>query len=367
MARGDRLPGKATLREKVAYLSRPSTFGDPAGGVEVKETHMSWVFLAGDRVYKLRKPVRYPFLDFSTLAAREIDCHAEIRLNQRLAPDVYLGVVRLTRRANGTLALDDGGVVVDWLVVMRRLPESRMLDSAIVRGTVTRGQVERLAELLAGFYRGLGPAEVSEEEYLDRFARQHVNNRALLEDGRFGLPGDGLDAMLSNIEKIIAREPELLTDRVTAGRVVEGHGDLRPEHVCLAEPPVVIDCLEFNRALRLVDPFDELADLAMECERLGAPWIGEILMSRCAQALDDRPPDRLVAFYTAYRGCVRARLALAHLLDSTVRDPDRWRPLAAEYLALAERASLSLRPPGAPPGTRLRGSAESPVRTGGRR
>ena len=221
---GSRLPEKVTLREKLAFLSRPSTFGEPEGGVASIETHMSWVFLAGDRVYKLRKPVRYPFLDFSTLAAREADCHAEIRLNRRLAPDVYLGVVRLTREANGTLALDGAGVVADWLVVMRRLPESAMLDRAIVGGTVTPGQIERVAALLAAFYRSLGPADVSEEGYLGRFARQHVNNRALL--------------------------------------------------------------------------------------------------------------------------------------DSNVRDPNRWRPLASEYLTLAGRASLSLRPPAAPPGSRCRGSAE---------
>lgn len=358
MAVGDGSQGGTTMREKVAYLSRPSTYGAPQGGVEVRETHMSWVFLAGDRVYKLRKPVKYPFLDFSTLPAREADCHDEIRLNRRLAPQVYLGVARLTREDDGALALDGHGGIVDWLVVMRRLPEDRMLDNAIGAGTATREQVERVGSLLAGFYRNLGPASVSEEEYIGQFARQHVNNRALLEDRRFGLPGDGLERMLSDIGNLLAREPELLMDRVADGRIVEGHGDLRPEHVCLCEPPVVIDCLEFNRALRLVDPFDELADLAMECERLGASWIGHVLVERCAAALEDSPPPRLMAFYTAYRACVRARLALAHLLDTRVRDPGRWRPLAREYLTLGERAALSLWPREVPRESRSHGSAE---------
>lgn len=108
---------------------------------------MSWLFLAGDRVYKLKKPVRYPYLDFRTLAAREANCRAETRLNRRLAPDVYRGVARLTVDEAGTFALDGEGETVDWLVVMRRLPEDRMLDNVIARGAVTHGEIERVADI----------------------------------------------------------------------------------------------------------------------------------------------------------------------------------------------------------------------------
>lgn len=348
----------ATTVEKVAFLSRPATYGLPPGSVEVRETHMSWVFLAGDRVYKLKKPVCYPFLDFSTLGAREADCHAEIRLNRRLAPNVYIGMMPLTLEADYGFALDGGGEVVDWLVLMYRLPEERMLHNAIARGAVTREQVVRVADLLAGFYRSLGPADISAEEYVAQFARQHVNNRNLLEDESLGFAGARLDRVLRDVEAVLAREPGLLAARVGEGRIVEGHGDLRPEHVCLNEPPVIIDCLEFNRAFRLVDPFDELADLGMECARLGARWIGEMLIQRCTEVLDDRPSKHLIAFYSTYRACLRARLALAHLLDTPVRDPDRWRPLARAYLGLAERAGLNLRTRGAPPESRSRGNDE---------
>jgi aminoglycoside phosphotransferase family enzyme len=116
--------------------------------------------------------------------------------------------------------------------------------------------------------------------------------------------------------------------------LVDGHGDLRPEHVCLNTPPVIIDCLEFSERLRQVDPFDEITYLGLECTRLGAPWIGPRLLARLSAALDDPVKPRLLRFYAGYRACVRARLALAHLDDPCPREPERWPHLAREYLRL---------------------------------
>ena len=305
---------------------------------------MSWVFLTGERAYKLKKPVKYPFLDFSTLSAREADCREEVRLNRRLAPDVYLGVMPLALGADGQLALGDKGEIVDWLVMMRQLPADKMLDHAITHATVTPSQINAVAELLSRFYRALEPADLTPEEYVTHFAREQETNHSLLSDERFDLPETAVNTVLSRIEAIITSEPELLMLRARDGRIVDGHGDLRPDHVCLSAPPVIIDCLEFNRNFRLVDPFDELAFLSMECERLGAPYIGTTLISQCAEQLGDNPSERLLAFYTAFRACLRARLALAHLLEPDPRYPEKWLPLAGSYLAIAERASVTLDP-----------------------
>lgn len=346
------------IADKVAFLSRADSYGPRVTDVEVKETHMSWLFLAGERVYKMKKPVAYPYLDFRTLAAREANCRAETRLNRRLAPDVYRGVARLTLDAARGLALDGEGETVEWLVVMRRLPEDRMLDGVIARGKATRPEIERVADILGQFYRRLESVDVPPDAHIELFRRQQRANRELLTDPRFGVTGSVLDGVLKDIEKFLAHEPGPVTERVLEGRIVEGHGDLRPGHICLSEPPVIIDCLEFNRTLRLLDPFDELADLSMECERLGAPWIGGILMERCTTELADRPPAALTAFYTAYRACLRARLAVRHLLDTNVREPEKWPPLAREYLEIAQRACLSFRPPAGRPASRCRGSDE---------
>lgn len=356
MTTGPRPQQAVSIEEKVSFLSSPRAYAPDAGAIDVRETHMSWLFLVGDRVYKFKKPVVYPYLDFRTLAARERNCRAEVRLNRRLAPDVYLGVSRLTADGCGALSLDGEGETVEWLVVMRRLPEDRLLHNAIHRGAVARGEIERVATILGGFYRDQPPVEVRPEKQLDLFFEQQQTNREMLTDPRFSLVEDVPDRVLSAIDEVLEHEPGLVTARITAGRIVEGHGDLRPEHVCLNDPPVIIDCLEFNRTLRLLDPFDELADLAMECERLGAAWIGPLIIKRCMADLGDRPPAALMAFYTAYRACLRARLAVRHLYDTDVREPDKWLPLAREYLAIAERACVRLRPRATPPASRARGS-----------
>jgi len=291
---------------------------------------MSLVFLAGPTVYKLKKPVVYPFLDFSTMAARERSCCDELRLNRRLAPDVYLGLSMITREADGALALDGGGEVVDWLVRMRRLPAGRTLDRLIADGTLTVDQVDAVGEALARFYAEAERSRVSADEYVQQLRNEHAISRDIVcayENG-LGRP------LLDEVQRFLDVDHALLRERVTAGRIVDGHGDLRPEHVWLETPPLVIDCLEFNERLRQVDPFDEIAYLGLECARLGAGWIGPRLLRSVKAALDDAVDPRLVRFYARYRACIRARLALAHLAEPSPREAGRWQPLARTYLRL---------------------------------
>jgi len=354
--------------QRVAFLRSPAAYHDHVvREVETRETRMSWVFLAGERVYKLKKPIRDRWLDFTTLAARERNAHEEVRLNRRLAANVYLATARLTVEASGALALDGSGETIDWLVVMRRLPAEQMLDQALAVGRVSPGAIDRVASLLADFYRRLDPVERSVDEHIQRFAEEQAVNRTILTDAHAGLAPEEVTPILDTLETFLAEATDLLAERVRGGHIIEGHGDLRAEHVCLEDPPVVIDCLEFNRELRLVDPFDELADLALDCNRLGASWIGDVLRERCATTLGDTPPEQLPSFYTASRACLRARLAVRHLLDPQGRTPAKWLPLAREYLAIANAARLRLMdPPADRPANRSRGSDGSPPRTAGR-
>lgn len=351
-----------TTADKVRFLSAAAAYPDRPERVSAKETHMSWVFLAGDHAYKLKKPVKYAFLDFSTLAARQADCSEEIRLNRRLAPSIYLGTARLTCEASGELALDGRGTTVEWLVKMRRLPAARMLDTEIEHKTVTRERIEAVADLLSDFYARAERADVSPSTYVAAFEREQALNRTVLTNPDFGFDSPFVQRVLGDVEGFLRDKPGLLEDRVQRQCVVDGHGDLRPDHVCLLDPPVIIDCLEFNRGLRLVDPFDELAFLGLECARLSAPWIRPCLMDRCAARLGDRPPDDLVAFYTSYRACLRARLALAHLAEPAPRERDKWLPLAHQYLGIADDDGLSPAPPGDRRSSRPHGSGGSPRR-----
>lgn len=323
------------LADKVASLMRPETYPEPTARVEAVETHMSWVFLTDRHAYKLKKPVRHAFLDFSTREAREAHCEDELRLNRRLAPDVYLDVVALNADPAGRLAIGGGGEPVEWLVRMRRLPRERMLDVTLGRGAVRDEQIGALAEVLAAFYRGLPPIAMSLAEYRDRLARDIEACRTELGDRAHGLPGDSFAETADTLLAFVARESDVLAARLAAGRIVEGHGDLRPEHICLLERPVVIDCLEFNREFRVLDVADELAYLAMECARLGAAGVGEAIFAACCERMGDRVPPSLVRFYCGYRALVRAKIAAWHTRDAAPDEIEKWRARAREYLALA--------------------------------
>ena len=263
-----------TLEAKVSFLSRPGSYPDPPRKVEPIETHMSWVFLTDRHAYKLKKPVRHDFLDFSSLAARKADCEAELRLNRRLAPNVYLGTVAMTFDDKGDLSLDAEGRVVDWLVKMRRLPRDKMLDQAIKAGTVDQADIRKVAEALAQFYIGAVPVEISPADYRARLQRDIRDNEAALLDTEYGLPKAQIRAAASTLQMCLDQAPDLFDRRVQEARIIEAHGDLRAEHVCLNRHPVFIDCLEFKRDFRVLDPLDELSFLALDCTRLGARWIG---------------------------------------------------------------------------------------------
>lgn len=328
----------ACLPDKVAFLRAPAAYTPRPSRVEACETHMSYVFLTDSDAYKLKKPVRYPFLDFSTLAARAASCRAEVELNRRLAPDVYLGAVALTQTIDGRLQLGGAGEVVDWLVRMRRLPADRMLDRMIAERRLQPSDLAPLAARLADFYAGTPRIEIAPERFVAALEHEHRLNMELLHEPRFELDRAELAAIDAALRRFFAEERALLHRRVAAGRIVDGHGDLRPEHVCLTDPPRVIDCLEFNRDLRRVDWADEIAFLGFECALLGAPWVGPALREPIAARLADAVPPELTDFYTALRACLRARLAVAHLLEPDPRDGARWLPRARAYLHLARDA-----------------------------
>lgn len=265
------------IEAKLRFLGQADAYPGCRSRPEVVETHMSWVFLTERWAYKLKKPVRYDYLDFSTPEARRRDCEEEVRLNRRLAPSVYLGTLALTRDAAGRLALEGEGEPVDWLVKMRRLPRRRMLDQLIRRREVGEADIRRLALTLARFHRACPRAALGGAEYLERLAGKARDDLGQLALPAFGLPADLVERVAAAQRDLLRTGREDFAERARAGRIVEGHGDLRPEHVCLEAEPLVIDCLEFARDFRILDTADELAFLAMECERLGAAWIGPVL------------------------------------------------------------------------------------------
>ena len=330
----------ADLAAKVRFLGRPDAYGLSQAPVVALETHMSWIFLAGERAYKLKKPVRFAYLDFSTLALREAACRAELRLNRRLAPGVYLGVVPLTLGPAG-LALGGTGEVVDWLVAMRRLDPAHALDIRL-RNHVTDAELGRLAERLARFYRHARPALIAPGSHLADWAQALADNRKVLLDPRLGLPHGLVRRIDAILRRFLRTERGLLVRRVLDRRILDAHGDLRPEHIWMDGPVRIIDCLEFSAKLRANDPLDEIAFLDLECERLGAPAVGRRIRTKVLRALHETEPEPLYSFYRCHRAMLRARLSIAHLLEAHPRQPAKWPGQARAYLALALRSAITL-------------------------
>lgn len=322
------------LDAKVAFLRSPASYAEGARDVRTIETHMSWVFLTDDFAYKLKKPVRYNYLDFSSIDARRHYCHEEVRLNRALAESVYLGAVPLSVH-DGRLQIGGEGIIVDWLVKMRRLPAASMLDRVIADGKASTDALQGVAQRLGEFYRQALPVGWSPEEYVERLATDIRANERELSKPIYTLPADAVAAVHAGQLDFLRHQAALVRERVRGGHVIEGHGDLRPEHICL-DPPVIIDRLEFNPDLRLLDAADELSFLALECERLGAsPVIAQAFFDRYRALTGDAPPPVLLLFYSAYRACLRAKIAAWHTTDPSVADKSRWARLARAYLARA--------------------------------
>jgi uncharacterized protein len=325
----------ADLAAKVRFLLRPASYPEPTRSVSAIETHMSWVFLTDRHAHKLKKPIKLEFLDFSTLERRRFYCEEEIRLNRRLAPSVYLGTVPITAGTGGTMSLGGGGAAIDWLVKMNRLPPARMLDEAIRLGSASADDVDRLARRLAEFYLAAPSVAIKATDYRRRFETWVAANLEELRRCEAILPARPVERVHSIQLNMLRDMPELVENRALEHRIIEAHGDLRPEHICLGAVPEVIDCLEFNREFRLLDPVDELAYFGLECEMLGAPGIGDRVLCRYRHESGDEPPPRLMSFYRSYRACLRAKIAAWHVRVPDGRDTAKWPALAQRYLILA--------------------------------
>ena len=325
------------LADKVAALRTPRCYPRPARPIESIETHMSWVFLTPHDAWKLKKPVRYDHQDFRSVAGRRFFCEEELRLNRRLAPDVYLEVVPLTREGDGTLRLAGTGTPVDWLVRMRRLPAREMLDALLARGEATTAHMRAIAQRLCRFQAGQPPAPVDAASYRALLRRHLQEAERELCRPAWALPAARIQALVGALRTTLREQPQLFDARVAAGRVLEGHGDLRPEHVWLGEPLAIIDCLEFSPQLRLQDAADETAYLALECERARAPALARELLDAWLGCSGDPVPPALLHWYQACRACARAALAVRHLHEPRYRASSKWRLRALRYLVLAQR------------------------------
>lgn len=330
-------------------LAHPECYPHHPEHVEVVQTHISAVFLAGDEVYKLKKPVKFSFLDYSTPELRHYYCQEEVRLNRRLAPTVYLGVVPVlyadnTYRVRDALALHHP-TVVDYLVRMRRLSPTHKLDVLLAEGRLTKENIAAIATRLAHFHTTASAHDAA------RYGAPEVIWQAIQDNFDNTAAFVGRTITVKQYERIqrfskdfFDSQQKLLQRRIAEKRVREGHGDLRCDHIYLLDEGVtIVDCIEFNPRLRTCDVASELAFLAMDLELHGAPSLAAELIQAYATQAEDETLGQLLPFYQCYRAYVRGKVESLKSQEPEIapEEQERARAEARRSFRLAARYARS--------------------------
>jgi aminoglycoside phosphotransferase family enzyme/predicted kinase len=344
-----------TLASLIQTLCDPQAYPAPVDDVHVHQTHISVVFLAGSYAYKIKKPVDLGFVDYSTLEKRRHWCDEEVRLNRRLAPEVYLGVVPVTSDGDH-LRIEGTGPVIEWAVKMQRLPEEAMLSSALETERLDRWTIEKLARRIAEFHRNADRGDAIAQH--GRFEAVAENARENFEQS---LPHVGTTVNACVFERVrtftedaLKRLRPMIDERAARHRPCDGHGDLRLDHVYGfpdRKPPddlVIVDCIEFNPRFRAADPVADMAFLKMDLIRHGRQDMAAWFCEAYFDASGDAEGRRLVPFYVAYRSTVRAKVGGMKAAAGEVEEPERARAQAKArahwLLALGELEDRRQRP-----------------------
>ncbi len=322
----------------VAFLRDPSSYGPGVDRVEVIETHASLLFIAGERVFKLKRAVAYPYLDFSTVNLRRRACEAELVLNRRTAPALYEEVRGLFRSPGGAVSFAPNGEALDWVVVMRRFDQALLFDALAETGGLDRHTMDQLADHIAQFHSSAqrhfdhgGAAEMAE--------LAEVQYRCLAAPSRAGFSLDRVESVRTKWQERVAVLAELLDQRRAAGKVRHCHGDLHLRNICLLDgKPTLFDCLEFDEALASIDVLYDLAFLLMDLEHRGLGHFANRVFNRYLDRSEEDEGLAAMPFFLSLRAAIRAHVtatALEHAAGA--KAGAKLASNARRYLDLAER------------------------------
>jgi aminoglycoside phosphotransferase family enzyme/predicted kinase len=338
-----------------------AAFGQPGEAVQLLQTHIGWIYLVGAQAFKLKKQVKFDFLDFRTLEQRRWACDREITLNRRLCLDLYLGFQPVREAPDGRRWVDlppykeaaGAAPVIDWAVWMKRLPAERMLDRLLEENQVGVAQVEEMAQTLAQFYlRQRGQIPPDGWGGLGGLESVTANVEENLREG-LALPAEvlspaALALIAARARRFLSRKAEVFRQRARDGFVVDGHGDLRSENICLPQnaPPIFFDCIEFNDRFRICDSALDAAFLAMDLDSRGHDALSRAFLARYQAACDPALPPRLMDFYLGYRAFVKGKVAAWIAGDAAVPPEQRAtaREQARQLFDLAVRYALKKEP-----------------------
>ncbi|MBN2720483.1 MAG: AAA family ATPase [Proteobacteria bacterium] len=355
------------MKKIIEDLSRSDAWPDPAHEIEVRQTHISVIFLGKKTVFKIKKPVDFGFLDFTTLEKRRHFCEEEVRLNRRLSPDAYLGVVPVTRGKTG-LRFGGEGEPVEWAVHMKRLDEQRFLSTLLEKNEVSPSDMVRVAKRIAAFH-----AEAPTTPEITRIGGKEAilfNTKENFEqiEPHVGktLDRETFQVIRDYTETFIRANDHQLTEREARGWIRDGHGDLHAQHICLDGKIRIFDCIEFNERFRFGDILNDAAFLVMDLDRLGYPDLSGAFQSAYLEMTQQKDQKALMNFFCCYRAVVRGKVEGFRSLDPDVPENQALEAArsAESFHKLALRYARTLSPPTLILGCGLMGSGKSSAARG---
>ncbi|MBN1828115.1 MAG: AAA family ATPase [Deltaproteobacteria bacterium] len=345
-----------TLRDPSFYPHRPLR-------VDVIQTHISYIFLAGTLVYKIKKAVDFGFLDFTTLEKRRYFAEEELRLNRRLAPSIYREVVPISASGDGRLVLGDRGEIVEYALVMERIPEDRMLQRLLEEGKVTPPVMRDIARRVYEFHCTADTG--GEIDRIGSIETIRFNHRENFDQTKpfigLTITEDRYNFISAYATDFMNRKESLFLKRVEDHRIRDCHGDLHLQHICLGDTVIIFDCIEFNRRFRFLDVAAEIAFLAMDLDFNGYSFFGDVFIDAYVAESDDSEINELINFYKCYFAYVRGKVIGFRVAEKGIAQDEREdaRRLASRYFEQAYGYAARLEKPAVVIMTGLMGTGKS--------
>ena len=325
------------LKQPSAYPHLASGKQPPASPIRLIQTHISWVFLTGDYVYKIKKPVKFSFLDFSTREKRKSLCEEEVRLNRRLCPEVYLGAVPIAMDRHPSFG--GSGFPMDYAVKMRQLPSEKIMSLLLTEGKVTESHIRSIAKIISDFHSKIDVIHEKEYNSPEMIAEQFADLGGVRETAeRACKMGEKIDFILKKAEEFARKNRPLFLQRQEKGFIRDCHGDLHSGNIFLTDPIVIFDCIEFNKSFRYTDTSADAGFLAMDLDAHGRKDLSRLFISEYLRLSGDRGMPALLDYYKCYRANVRAKIACLthsqHPSEEEKKKMEKYLLLAEEYARL---------------------------------
>jgi len=330
---------KNKLSPVVEALLNPMAYPHKPREVKLVQTQMSFLFLTGDYVYKIKKPVNLGYLDYTTLEKRGFFCHQELKLNRRLCPDAYLDVIAITEE-KGEIYIESAGNIIEYAVKMKQLPQKHMLDVLLLKGQVSQEMIAKVSDKLASFHqKATTNPEIAAFASLD-IIRQNCDENFAQTEKYIGISiaMERYNRIKNYTCNFIHNNSSLFRRRVREGKVKDCHGDLHAAHICFIDDICIYDCIEFNDRFRYCDVASELAFLAMDLDCYQRPDLSQYFVNTYVNLNRDKDLLNLLGFYKCYRAYVRGKVESFKLDDCLISDGEKAKALenAKRYFQLAE-------------------------------